>query len=176
MRSIERPRRFCSVARGAAADSAKGLREMIQSDVAGPKGRTVSGGSLLGSAALAHLFDLVRFVCGAAVLTTAALSASSALAAGFWLYEMGTTDLGTASAGRAASTKDASTVFGNPAGMANLDRSQLLVGAQLVVGDVRFDGARTSVGPWHVAQTGRDPAYSLASARLNGRAPRPRTD
>ena len=69
-----------------------------------------------------------------------------AMAAGFWLYEMGTPDLGTASAGRAASAKDAATVFGNPAGMTSLDRSQLLVGTQLVVGDVHFDrGSDTTV-------------------------------
>ena len=68
------------------------------------------------------------------------------MAAGFWLYEMGTPDLGTASAGRAASAKDAATVFGNPAGMTSLDRSQLLVGTQLVVGDVHFDrGSDTTV-------------------------------
>ena len=52
---------------------------------------------------------------------------------------MGTPDLGTASAGRAASAKDAATVFGNPAGMTSLDRSQLLVGTQLIVGDVHFN-------------------------------------
>jgi len=60
-------------------------------------------------------------------------------AAGFELYEMGTPDLGTASAGRAAMAKDASTVFGNPAGMTKLDRSQILVGIQPVYSDVRFD-------------------------------------
>ena len=43
------------------------------------------------------------------------LSAAPASAAGFWLYEMGTPDLGTASAGRAALAADAATVFGNPA-------------------------------------------------------------
>jgi long-chain fatty acid transport protein len=59
---------------------------------------------------------------------------------------MGTPDLGTASAGRAALAKDAATVFGNPAGMTSLDRSQLLVGTQLVVGDVHFDsGPDTTV-------------------------------
>ena len=68
-----------------------------------------------------------------------ALSAPPAMAAGFWIYEMGTPDLGTASAGRAASAKDAATVFGNPAGMTSLDRSQLLVGTQLIVGDVHFN-------------------------------------
>jgi long-chain fatty acid transport protein len=85
---------------------------------------------------------------GAAVILTGGLmlTASPAMAAGFWLYEMGTPDLGTASAGRAALAKDAATVFGNPAGMTSLDRSQLLVGAQLVVGDVHFDqGSDTTV-------------------------------
>jgi long-chain fatty acid transport protein len=71
---------------------------------------------------------------------------SSAMAAGFWLYEMGTPDLGTASAGRAALAKDAATVFGNPAGMTSLKGSQLLIGTQLVVGDVHFDsGPDTTV-------------------------------
>jgi Outer membrane protein transport protein (OMPP1/FadL/TodX) len=85
---------------------------------------------------------------GAAVILTGSLMlwASPAMAAGFWLYEMGTPDLGTASAGRAALAKDAATVFGNPAGMTSLDRSQLLIGTQLVVGDVHFDrGPDTTV-------------------------------
>jgi long-chain fatty acid transport protein len=83
---------------------------------------------------------------GALVAGGVMLSASSAMAAGFWIYEMGTPDLGTASAGRAALAKDAATVFGNPAGMTSLDRSQLLVGTQLVVGDVHFDrGSATTV-------------------------------
>jgi long-chain fatty acid transport protein len=74
------------------------------------------------------------------------LSASSATAAGFWIYQMGTPDLGTASAGRAALAKDAATVFGNPAGMTSLDGSQLLVSPQLVIGDVHFDrGPDTTV-------------------------------
>ncbi len=45
----------------------------------------------------------------------------------------------TASAGGASLAKDAATVFGNPAGMTKLDRSQLLVGTQLTVGDVHFN-------------------------------------
>ena len=60
---------------------------------------------------------------------------------------MGTPDLGTAAAGRAALAKDAATVFGNPAGMTSLDGSELLVGTQLVFGDVHFDrGSDTTVG------------------------------
>ena len=72
-----------------------------------------------------------RIACSAVLLAGGvALSAPPATAAGFWIYEMGTPDLGTASAGRAASAKDAATVFGNPAGMTSLDRSQLLVGTR----------------------------------------------
>jgi long-chain fatty acid transport protein len=82
----------------------------------------------------------------AALAGSMILWGSSAHAGGFWLYEMGTPDLGTASAGRAALAKDASTVFGNPAGMTKLDRSQLLVGTQLGVGDIHFDrGSGTTV-------------------------------
>jgi long-chain fatty acid transport protein len=88
---------------------------------------------------------LARIACGTLVAASA-LWAPTATAAGFWLYEMGTPDLGTAAAGRAASAKDAATVFGNPAGMTSLDRSQLLVGTQLVYGDVHFDrGGNTTV-------------------------------
>jgi long-chain fatty acid transport protein len=87
-----------------------------------------------------HPRVLARIACAAALVAGGVMgSASPASAAGFWIYEMGTPDLGTASAGRAASAKDAATVFGNPAGMTNLDRSQLLVGTQLVVGDIHFN-------------------------------------
>jgi long-chain fatty acid transport protein len=85
---------------------------------------------------------------GAAALLAGIVATASppAAAAGFWIYEMGTPDLGTAAAGRAALAKDAATVFGNPAGMTSLDRSQLLVGAQVAVGDVRFDrGSDTTI-------------------------------
>jgi long-chain fatty acid transport protein len=95
----------------------------------------------------ARVRRLARITGAAATLAgILMLSASPAAAAGFWVYEMGTPDLGTASAGRAALAKDAATVFGNPAGMTSLDRSQLLVGTQLVVGDVHFErGSDTTV-------------------------------
>lgn len=103
-------------------------------------GRQCGNRVLLGSPAL------ISLVCGAAIVAGTLLPAPPVLAGGFWLYEMGTPDLGTASAGRAASAKDAATVFGNPAGMTILDRSQLLVGTQLVVGDIHFDrGSNTTV-------------------------------
>lgn len=60
-------------------------------------------------------------------------------AAGLFLYEMATPDLGTASAGRAAAADNAATAFGNPAGMARLDQSQMLVGIQPAYGISQFN-------------------------------------
>ena len=48
---------------------------------------------------------------------------TTAFAGGFFLYELGTPDVGLASAGYAARAQDASTVFTNPAGMTMLDHS-----------------------------------------------------
>ncbi|MBK8210178.1 MAG: outer membrane protein transport protein [Rhodospirillales bacterium] len=69
----------------------------------------------------------------------ATVATSSAHAAGLFLYEMATPDLGTASAGRAAAADNAATAFGNPAGMARLDQSQMLVGIQPAYGITQFD-------------------------------------
>ena len=63
----------------------------------------------------------------------------STQAAGLWLYEQATPDMGTAAAGRAALASDASTASVNPAGMTRLDRSQLLAGFQMLYVDTKFD-------------------------------------
>jgi long-chain fatty acid transport protein len=63
-------------------------------------------------------------------LTTAVGVPEKALAAGFFLSEIGTPDVGLASAGYASRAQDASTVFTNPAGMTRLDHSQFLFGIQ----------------------------------------------
>lgn len=47
-------------------------------------------------------------------------------AAGLWLYEGGTPDLGAAAAGRVALAADVSTAGAIPAGMTRLERSQVL--------------------------------------------------
>ncbi|MBW2518923.1 MAG: outer membrane protein transport protein [Deltaproteobacteria bacterium] len=67
------------------------------------------------------------------------LAPFSAQAAGLWLYEQATPDMGTAAAGRVALSSDASTASVNPAGMARLDRSQLLAGFQMLYVDTKFD-------------------------------------
>ena len=71
-------------------------------------------------------------------LAFASLNAT-AHAGGLWLYEMGTPDVGTASAGMAARAQDAATAFANPAGMARLDGSQLMVGLQPIYSDIKSD-------------------------------------
>jgi long-chain fatty acid transport protein len=67
-------------------------------------------------------------------------------AAGLWLYESGTPDLGTAGAGRAATAVDASTVGGNPAGMTRLAGSQMTTGAQALFPQIKFDVEDKSFG------------------------------
>src|SRR3954468_11457970 len=67
------------------------------------------------------------------------LLASSARAAGLYLYENGNPDLGLAAAGRAALAQDASTVVGNPAGMTRLDRSQLTASVDTLLPSMQFD-------------------------------------
>ncbi len=73
---------------------------------------------------------------------------SPAHSAGLFLTEMGTPDLGTAAAGRAALANDAATAFGNPAGMARLDQSQILIGIQPAYGisEFRRDSGTTTTG------------------------------
>lgn len=73
-----------------------------------------------------------------------ACCASEAMAGGLWMYEDGGPTVGTASAGQAALAIDASTLRGNPAGMTRLDGNQLLVGAQPIILDSKFDRERES--------------------------------
>ncbi len=74
------------------------------------------------------------------------LFTSSAWAGGFWVYEMGTPEMGVAEAGRAAMASDASTAFGNPAGMTRLEGSQFCGGLMGSVYTLTFDkGSETQV-------------------------------
>ena len=68
-----------------------------------------------------------------------------ATAGGLMLYEVGTADVGLASAGYSARAQDASTVLTNPAGMTRLEGTQVLLGPQVLYGDVNFSiGSGTS--------------------------------
>jgi long-chain fatty acid transport protein len=75
-----------------------------------------------------------------------AIHGMKAEAAGLWLYEMGTPDVGTASAGMASRAGDAATAFANPAGMTRLDQQQLMVGVQPIYSDIKFHTDQASFG------------------------------
>ncbi|MCC6353880.1 MAG: outer membrane protein transport protein [Verrucomicrobiae bacterium] len=68
-----------------------------------------------------------------------ACSAGPAFGAGLGTYENGSADIGRASAGRAAAAEDASTAWGNPAGMVLLGRSAWAGGAYSIISDIKFD-------------------------------------
>lgn len=85
------------------------------------------------------------FWCGVLAISLLLLARPGlAVAGGFFLYEIGTPDVGLASAGYAARAQDASTVFTNPAGMTVLDHSQLLIGIQPIYGHLNFAQDRST--------------------------------
>ncbi len=82
---------------------------------------------------------MTRKITASLAALALALPVIPAQAAGLWLYEMGTPDVGTASAGMASRAEDAATAFANPAGMTRLNESQLMIGIQPIYADVKFD-------------------------------------
>ncbi|WP_044874800.1 outer membrane protein transport protein [Pseudomonas sp. LFM046] len=77
-----------------------------------------------------------------------AVSAASSytLAAGFALNEQSISAMGTAFSGRSSSADDATTVFGNPAGMARLKREQVSAGAAAIFAKTDIDDAHSTFG------------------------------
>jgi long-chain fatty acid transport protein len=126
---------------------------------------------------------VMRALIGAACFTVAV--AGQASAGGLWLYEQSTPDQGTAAAGRAAMARDASTAYGNPAGMARLDTTQLLVGAGALVIQSQFEtepgttvggggssltSALPSLSGFYVYDLSRDWKLGVAAVPLMGLA------
>jgi long-chain fatty acid transport protein len=62
----------------------------------------------------------------------------AAWAGGLWLYERATPEVGTANAGVAARAEDASIAASNPAGMSRLEKPELMLGLEPIIGDVKF--------------------------------------
>lgn len=77
---------------------------------------------------------------------TVSLAASQLFAAGFAINEQSISGMGTGFAGRSSSADDASTVFGNPAGMSRLKREQVSVGAAAIIAKTDIDNASSSFG------------------------------
>lgn len=88
-------------------------------------------------------------ISGFIFAVAAVLAAQSALAAGFYVSEIGTPmSLGTAGAGNPTNTFTADSSWTNPAGMTGLDKSEFLAGFQVIAPNIRFDssGATTASG------------------------------
>lgn len=75
-----------------------------------------------------------------------ALASSHLLASGFALNEQSISSMGTGFAGRSSSAEDASTVFGNPAGMSRLKREQFTVGGAAVIAKTDISGPGSNLG------------------------------
>ncbi|MFD2641267.1 OmpP1/FadL family transporter [Pseudomonas japonica] len=87
-------------------------------------------------------FTLVKSTLTLAV----ALASSNLLASGFALNEQSISGMGTGFAGRSSSADDASTVYGNPAGMSRLKREQITVGGAAVIAKTDLKNARGTFG------------------------------
>jgi long-chain fatty acid transport protein len=74
------------------------------------------------------------------------LASSQLFAAGFALNEQSISGMGTGFAGRSSSAEDASTVYGNPAGMSRIKREQVSVGAAAIVAKTDISGRGTFGG------------------------------
>ncbi|MEK1938957.1 MAG: outer membrane protein transport protein [Pseudomonas sp.] len=75
---------------------------------------------------------------------TISAAASNALAGGFALNEQSISGMGSSYAGRSSSADDATTVFGNPAGMSRLKRQEVSVGAAAIVAKTDIKHAKGS--------------------------------
>jgi long-chain fatty acid transport protein len=73
-----------------------------------------------------------------------ALASTQIFAAGFAINEQSISGMGTGFAGRSSSADDASTIFGNPAGMSRLKREQVTGGIALLDAHTDISHARSS--------------------------------
>ena len=75
-----------------------------------------------------------------------ALASSHLLASGFALNEQSVSGMGTGFAGRSSSADDASTVYGNPAGMSRLKRQEVTVGGAAIFAKSDISGRGSNFG------------------------------
>ena len=75
-----------------------------------------------------------------------ALSSTQLFASGFALNEQSISGMGSGFAGRSSSAEDASTVFGNPAGMSRLKKEQASVGAATLFAKAHISQTRSTFG------------------------------
>jgi len=76
-----------------------------------------------------------------------AVASSQLFASGFALNEQSISGMGTGFAGRSSAADDASTVYGNPAGMSRLKRQEVTVGGAAVIAKSDISGSGSSPLP-----------------------------
>lgn len=79
-----------------------------------------------------------------ALALSISLASTSLLAAGFALDEQSISSMGTGFAGRSSSADDASTVYGNPAGMARIKHNEVSIGATFIDASSNIKNASSS--------------------------------
>ncbi|MNQ58999.1 47 kDa outer membrane protein precursor [compost metagenome] len=89
---------------------------------------------------------MISRVFKTALALAVSAASSYSLAAGFAINEQSVSSMGTAFAGRSSSADDATTVFGNPAGMARIKREQVSAGAAMIFAKTEIDDARGTFG------------------------------
>lgn len=82
--------------------------------------------------------DVKKHPIAVAFLIALFLSPNAGWASGLTTYEQGQPSIGTANVGQAAYAEDASIAYYNPAGMTNIERSEVLMGQQLMVYTAKF--------------------------------------
>jgi long-chain fatty acid transport protein len=76
--------------------------------------------------------SMKKKLINSSLIISTAIASTHVYASGFALDLESISSMGTGNAGRSSSAEDASTVSGNPAGMARLKRPQMLLGAALI--------------------------------------------
>ena len=85
--------------------------------------------------------------CGILLFVLSGLTAGNAMAAGFYITEIGTPgSLGTAGAANPTNTFHADAAWTNPAGMTGLDEDRFVTGVQIVAPKVEFDPSVAEAG------------------------------
>ncbi len=87
-----------------------------------------------------------KIIFKAPVGLVVALATSHVLASGFALNEQSISGMGSGFAGRSSSAEDASTVFGNPAGMSRLKSEQVSLGAATLFAKNDISQTRSTFG------------------------------
>jgi long-chain fatty acid transport protein len=97
-----------------------------------------------------------KILLSSAALSALLFTAASAQAAGFYIQEQSVSGLGASFAGQAAMPRDASILFYNPAGMAELDQGQINLGLHMIAPHAALEDTGTTIAGFSLAQLGRE--------------------